>query len=466
MIITAAGPILLLILIAIKRNHTTANLTAAFTLTAAFIAIFFVKEKSPYHIGELLIIDDYALFFLGVIFVAGIVIILLSNAYLERTAEDIEEYYVLILLAILGSTTLVVGNHFVTFFLGLEVLSTSLYVLVAFLREREQSIEAGVKYLILAASASAFILFGMALIYSKSGTMYFPAVAVFLSKGHLSLITLGGIGLIIVGVGFKLAVVPFHLWTADIYEGAPAPVTALIATISKGGVFALWLRFVMELHIFNLPSFITLLAIISAASMLVGNLLALLQKNVKRILAYSSIAHMGYLLVAFLAGNHLAVEASTFYLVAYIITSLGAFGTVIILSGKERDEDDLSSYTGMFWKKPWLAAIFTAMLLSLAGIPLTVGFVGKFYVLMAGVNVNLWWLVIVLVVSSVIGLYYYLRIVVTMFLTQEDKTRRLSVSTFSFTNLFVFASLTVLLIGLGLYPTVLIDLIRNFAVSF
>ena len=369
----------------------------------------------------------------------------------------------------MGASTLVASNHFATFFLGLEVLSTSLYVLVAFLRQRERSVEAGVKYLILAASASAFLLFGMALVFSESGTLAFPGLATFLGNGSFSLITLGGLGLVVVGVGFKLAVVPFHLWTADIYEGAPAPVTALVATISKGGIFALWLRFAMELHVFQFTGLVTLLAIIAAASILVGNLMALLQKNVKRILAYSSIAHMGYLLVAFLAGNQMALEASTFYLVAYMVTSLGAFGTVIILSGTENDADDLADYKGMFWKRPWLAALFTAMLLSLAGIPLTAGFVGKFYVLMAGVNANLWWLVIVLVAGSVIGLFYYLRIVVAMFSQPGEKNTKISsvsVTTASFTNIFVFGILFILLIGLGVYPTVLIDIIHHFALGF
>ena len=224
---------------------------------------------------------------------------------------------------------------------------------------------------------------------------------------------LTGLALTLTGFGFKLGLVPFHLWTPDVYEGAPAPVTAFVATVSKGAMFALLLRY------FHGPgakgTVFVALSVVAVASMLVGNLLALLQDNVKRILAYSSIAHMGYVLVAFLAGGALAEQAVMFYLAAYFVTTLGALGIVTAISGAERDADRLTDYSGLFWRSPATAGVMTAMMLSLAGIPLTAGFLGKFYVVAAGASATVWWLVIALVVTSVIGLYYYLRVVVIMY---------------------------------------------------
>lgn len=462
LMITAGGAVLLLLLIGIKRNHIITRFASLLTLLAAFVSLFAVHSYEPVYVQHLLVIDSFGSLYMGIIFLASFFVILISHTYLENTTSDIEEYYILILLATLGSATLAVSHHFITFFLGIEILSSSLYVLIAFLRYREHSLEAGIKYLILAAVSSAFLLFGMALVYASYGTMYFPELAAFLKQGNIPALAAGGFGLIIVGIGFKLALVPFHLWTPDVYEGAPAPVTALVATVSKGGVFAIWLRFILDLDAFRFPALMTVLGILAAVSMLTGNLLALLQQNVKRILAYSSIAHMGYLLVAFLTGSNLATDSSTFYLVAYIITSLGAFGVVTVISGTDHDATSIEEYKGLFSRKPWLAGVFTIMLLSLAGIPFTAGFFGKFYILMAGVEANLWWLVIILVISSTIGLFYYLKIVLAMFSNPETQSSRQTFA-FSFTNTLYFGLLTVALLGLGLYPSLLIRLIHSFS---
>jgi NADH-quinone oxidoreductase subunit N len=272
---------------------------------------------------------------------------------------------------------------------------------------------------------------------------------------------LGGMAMMIVGLGFKLAVVPFHLWTPDVYEGAPAPVTAILATVSKGGVFVLLLRLFAGVDLSTHPSLFAVFGLIAVASMLIGNLLALRQNNVKRILAYSSIAHLGYLLVAFLAGGVLATTAVTFYLVAYFVTTLSAFGVVTMLSGAERDADALDDYRGLFWRRPWLAAVLAGSLFSLAGIPLTGGFVAKFYVLTAGVGSALWWLVIILVVGSAIGLYYYLRVIVVMYqqpLPHEE--RPTLAASLSLAASLLLTLLTFILVWLGIYPTPLLDIIR------
>ena len=261
------------------------------------------------------------------------------------------------------------------------------------------------------------------------------------------------------GIGFKLGVVPFHLWAPDVYEGAPAPVTAFLATVSKGAIFALLLRYFYSSGAQQFRPVFLLFAIIAIASMLIGNLLALLQNNIKRILAYSSIAHMGYLLVAFEAGGSAASEAIAFYLVAYFITTIGAFGVVTVLSAGERDADTLEDYTGLFWRRPMLASIFTLMLLSLAGIPVTAGFFAKFSVVAAGASAGIWGLILILVITSVIGLFYYLRVVVTMFARVQEEAPRAEPHAMG--GSYVLVALTILLVWLGVYPVFLLNVIRT-----
>ncbi|MDX5436558.1 MAG: NADH-quinone oxidoreductase subunit N, partial [Pontibacter sp.] len=333
-----------------------------------------------------------------------------------------------------------------------------------YLRTRERSDEAGIKYLILAAFSSAFLLFGMALVYFSVGTMTFAGIATAMAGlQELPMLLLTGFGMMIIGIGFKLSVVPFHMWTPDVYEGAPAPVTAFIATVSKAGVLGIMVRFFIEVDGFRYPTLITIFTIVAISSMIAGNLLALMQKNVKRILAYSSISHLGYLLVAFLAGNRMGVEAITFYLVAYFITTVGAFGVVAMLSDKERDAELLEDYRGLLWRRPWTATAFTAMLLSLAGIPLTAGFVGKFYILAAGVNTQLWLLVAMLVLNSVIGLYYYIKVIAVMFQQPEAEMepRKSLRPSIYLASVGTLAVLTLLLLIIGVYPSALVDIIQN-----
>ena len=421
--------------------------------------MWLVGPLAPRKVMSLLILDQYALFYIGLILGATFAIAILCHGYLERHAETREELYVLLLVATLGSMVLVASSHFVSFFLGLEILSVALYALSAYLHTRRRPIEAGVKYLILAGSSSAFLLFGMALIYAQLGTMDLSRLEGLLVGAQNSPLVLAGLTFIVTGIGFKLGVVPFHLWTPDVYEGAPAPVTAFIATISKGAIFALLLRYFYTIGAQHFRAVFVLFAIIAIASMLIGNLMALLQNNVKRILAYSSIAHMGYLLVAFEASGGMASEAVAFYLVAYFITTVGAFGVVTILSDEERDADTLEDYAGLFWRRPVLASIFTLMMLSLAGIPVTAGFLAKFYVVTAGASAGIWALILILVISSVIGLFYYLRIVATLYARRPEAAPH--AEPHSIAGRYVLLALTILLIWFGVYPAPLLKVIRT-----
>ena len=460
LLILAATPIVLMVGVAIRRSHTATAVLSLAGLAAALAALRTAAAAAPMQVTPLLMIDAYSLFYTGLILSGTAAVVLLSWGYFEGRTKRPEEFYILVLVAALGSAVLTSANHFISLFLGLELLSVSLYAMTAYLHWRDLPVEAGIKYLILAAASAAFLLFGMALIYTELGTMEFGAMRFDATTDMHPAILLPALALIIAGIGFKLAVVPFHMWTPDVYEGAPAPAAAFIATVSKGAMFALLLRFFYGSGAYGYEPVAVVFAMIAIASMIAGNVLALLQDNVKRILAYSSIAHLGYLLVAFLAAGDLAPAAITFYLVAYFITMLGAFGIVGALSGPRADAGGLAEYRGLYWRSPVIAALFTAMLLSLAGIPLTAGFVGKFYVVAAGASRALWALVFVLVVTSAIGLYYYLRIVVALYSRGPETTAagrpRLAPATG-----VALAILTFLLVAFGVFPQPLLEMIRN-----
>jgi len=457
LLLLAGTAIVVMLGIAVKRSH---ELTAALTLVgfaAAFLSVCVVAPLTPRQVTSLLLIDGYALFYLGLITASAAAVAVLFYQYFARHDGQREEVYLLLVLATLGCGVLVTSVHFASFLLGLEVLSISLYGMVAYFTSRSQALEAGVKYLILASASAAFLLFGMALIYADTGSLVFSSLRDLSFGGSSLALLLPGIALIVTGIGFKLGVVPFHLWIPDVYEGAPAPVAAFVATTSKTAVVALLLRFLGAAPQQS-PAVFFLFSVIAVASMCAGNILALRQNNVKRILAYSSIAHFGYILVAFLAGTTMAAGAAAFYLVAYTVTILTAFGIVTVLSTSDADAADLDDYRGLFWRRPVLASIFTAVLLSLAGIPATMGFVGKFYILASGANASAWPLMIALVLTSVIGLFYYLRIVVALFSAAPE--RQPSMEAIQWSSALILGGLAVLLIWFGVYPAPLLNLIR------
>ena len=453
-ILLVSASLIAMISIAIKRSHRLTYTVSALSLAGVFYYLVTYASGRTFSIEPLFVVDGFSVFNITLMVISTLAVVMISYPYFEQREERKEEYYILLLLATLGSTMMVISKHFVSLFLGLEILSVSLYSMVAYLRRREKSDEAGIKYLVLAACSSAFFLFGVALVYAETGSMQFEGVASYLaSVTKLPAVMTVGFALILVGVGFKLGIVPFHLWTPDVYEGAPAPVTAFIATVSKGGMVAALVRFfaIIDGHRFEL--LIIIFTLLSIASMFIGNLMALRQTNIKRILAYSSIAHMGYLLVAFLAGGKLGLEAVCFYLAAYFITSLGAFGCITILSDEDRDAERLEDYRGLLWTRPWTAAAFMATLLSLAGIPLTAGFVGKFYLIASGVSTNLWLLVFILVINSVIGLYYYIKIIAIMFAqpTGSQEVESLHPRLY-WGNMTVLILLAIQLLWIGLFP--------------
>jgi NADH-quinone oxidoreductase subunit N len=468
LILLAGSAVVVMLAAAFYRHPRPVIMLTLAGLILSFASLFLPQGIVSRQATALLVLDHYALFFIGLIVTATFVVAVLCYRYFGGDESRHEALYILLLLAALGAAVLVASSHFASFLLGLELLSISLFALIAYPRFTERPLEAGIKYLILAGFSSGLLLFGMALVYAQLGTMQFAKIGTMLAAPDQALEVYGmaGLALIVTGVGFKLALVPFHMWTPDVYEGAPAPITAFIATVSKGAMLALLLRYFLVAGAYHSQSITLALSLIAVTTILVGNLLALRQDNIKRVLAYSSIAQLGYLLVGFLAFGALAVEAVTYYLAAYFVTMLGAFGVVTVLSRgtRERDSDTLADYVGLFWRRPWLAGVFMAMLLSLAGIPLTMGFIGKFYVLAAAVGASLWPLVIVLALGSAIGLYYYLRIIAAMCAHDPEAVsgpEAKFAGTASLTESVTLAALTLLLIGLGVYPTLLIQVLET-----
>lgn len=460
LVITATS-VAVMLLIAVTRRHRWTIMLTIVGLAAAFLSLFASLRVAPRPVTPLLLVDRYALFYIGLILAAALAVTLFSYGYFEKQEGHREEFYPLLLVATLGAAVLAASSHFASFFLGLETLSVPLFVLNAYLPDRRRPLEAGIKYLVLAAASSSFLLFGMALIYAELGTMAFGRITSLLAGDQpvQTALLLPGAVMVLTGIGFKLSLVPFHLWTPDVYEGAPAPVSAFIATVSKGAMFALLLRAAAGVP--DAGPIVTIIGLIAAASMIAGNFLALLQSNVKRILAYSSIAQMGYILVAFLAAGRLAVETVTFYLVTYFVMTLGAFGVVILFSHPDRDADHLDDYRGLFWRRPLSAGIFTAMLLSLAGLPLTAGFVGKFYLVAAGASSALWTLVFILVITSGISVFYYLRVIVALFANAAPAAEPLPSLSLLGSGLMIL--LAGLLIWLGTYPTPIIRIVQAVA---
>ena len=322
---------------------------------------------------------------------------------------------------------------------------------------QKRPLEAAIKYMLLSAAASSFLLFGMALLYAESGDLSLAGLGKSLQENmmHQPLI-LAGMGMMIVGLGFKLSLVPFQLWTPDVYQGAPAPVSTFLATASKIAIYA---------PAADNEALRMVLSIIAVCSILFGNLMAISQTNIKRLLGYSSIAHLGYLLVALIAvqTHQLSLETAGVYLAGYLFSSLGAFGVVSLMSSPYRgpDADSLFSYRGLFWHKPILSAVMTVMMLSLAGIPMTLGFIGKFFVIAMGVSAHLWWLTGAVVLGSAIGLYYYLRVTVSLFLSAPEALQRDTPNNWALTagGVVVLISAALVLL-LGVYPQPLITLVQ------
>ena len=468
MLITTITTVVVMLAIAWKRNHSQTFLLSTVGLNLALLSILPALKVAPLAVTSLVTIDKFACLYMAIMLVATLACVTLAHAYLGEGSKGFpgnrEELYLLLLMSALGGLVLVSANHLAGLFIGLELLSVPVYGLVAYAFFNKRSLEAGIKYMVLSAAASAFLLFGMALLYAESGSLSFSGLGASLAAQGSSLLVQAGIGMMLIGLGFKLSLAPFHLWTPDVYEGAPAPVATFLATVSKVAVFAVLLRLYQLSPATSGGWLNDALSLIAIASILIGNLLALNQSNLKRLLGYSSIAHFGYLLVALIASKGLAVEAIGVYLVTYVLTTLGAFGVITLMSSpfQGRDADALYEYRGLFWRRPYLTAVLTVMMLSLAGIPLTAGFIGKFYVIASGVESQLWWLLGALIIGSAVGLFYYLRVMVTLYLVEPGMRRHdAPINWGQRAGGVMLLAISVLAFFLGVYPQPLLEMVQQ-----
>lgn len=415
----AAAVVLVMLQIAFWRHLP---LTVILTVTALVAtAACALQGTAEVEVTPLLTADRFARLFTVLFCLAGAASALLSTDYLGQRGDEPEEYFLLLLLSTLGACVLAFASHLASLLLGMELLSVALYALIAYPDRAPLPLEAATKYLVLSGAASATALFGFALLYASTGSLSFAemggALDTAANRGVLPVAAV----LVFAGLAFKLSLVPFHLWTPDVYQGAPSPVTGFLASVSKAAVLVVLLRWFTEADLFRFTVLVQVTAVLAVLSMLVGNLLALLQDNLKRMLAYSSIAHMGYLLIVFVVAatpgqRSFALEAASFYLIAYTVTTLAAFALLSMLGAGQsgREQCQLQDVSGLFWLHPGQALLMLVAMLSLAGIPLTAGFLAKFYVVGAASSGSHWILLGSLVVGSTLGIYYYLRVVFYM----------------------------------------------------
>ena len=468
-ILCSGTAVMVMLAIAFKRNHFMNATVTVLGLNASLAAVWWVSSRValPQPVTDLFVVDSFACFYMALILVATLACVTLAHAYMETHSGNREELYLLLTLAATGGLVLVCSRHMAGLFIGMEILTVPLFGLVAYSFKRSRSLEAGIKYLVLSAMSTAFMLFGIALLYAQTGNLSYSGInTALLQAADIPLLAWVGCAMIFVAFAFKLSFVPFHLWTPDVYEGAPAPVSTFLATASKVAVFAALVRLLQDMPLMAFGAMHDVLAAIAGLSILVGNLLALTQSNVKRMLGYSSIAHFGYLLIAVVSGLNLEQPTVAIYLATYVITALAAFGVMVQVSSPYHgaDADNLQHYRGLFWKRPYLASVMTVAMLSMAGIPMTAGFIGKFYIVMIGVGAQMWWLLAALVIGSALGLYYYLRMMITMFLTQPGMRRfEAPLNWGQTTGGLILLLAAALVILLGVYPEPLLGVAMGLA---
>ena len=385
-------------------------------------SVCLLNEKATIFSG-LYTIDTFGTFFKILFLIILFLVTLISLRYMEREESYSGEYYALLLFGALGMMTMVSSTNFITIFIGLEVMSLSIYVLCGLFRGEVRSVEASLKYFLLGAFATAFLLYGMALIYGTTGTFDLLRLRdVIGSPGFtLNAVFMTGIALLIVGFGFKTASVPFHMWTPDVYEGAPTSVTAFMATGVKAAAFGAFLRVFYTAFLPFADQWSGILWFLAVLTMTVGNIVALVQNNLKRLLAYSSIAHAGYILVAFITGDKVLSSSILFYVVVYAFMNIGAFAVVILLGRKGEENEDIDAYAGLAVRHPFIALTMSIFLLSLTGVPPLAGFMGKFYIFSTAIKAHYYWLAIIGVLNSCVAAYYYLRVLMYMYFREPGR---------------------------------------------
>ena len=423
LILTIAGTLLMVLdpLFAKKLPRMFGHISIAAFL-AAIVGAFAAQSVMGSSFSNLLIVDGFATFFRVLVLVIGILAVLLSYRYLGREMAETGEYHALLLFCVAGQCLMAASNDLIMIFIGLEISSIATYILAGYLRNDRRNNEAALKYFLLGSFATAFLLYGVAIIYGITGTTKLDEIRTALMQPGISLagVTIAA-ALMIVGLGFKISAAPFQMWAPDVYQGAPAPVSVFMATAPKAAAFAVFLRIFMTSFQTIANDWEPLIWISALLSMTIGNFAALTQNNLKRMMAYSAIAHAGYILVAFAAKSDGGTAAVMFYLAAYALMNVGAFAVIIHICGKGERHLRIEDLSGLAQKQPVTAALLTIFLLSLIGVPLTGGFFGKFYIFRAALESNLIWLTVLGLLNSAVAAYYYLSILVVMYMKEPGE---------------------------------------------
>jgi len=438
------------------RKHLLGWISIAGLVGLLILSLTLLWGRRVSLYGGLFQVDPYYLFFKAFFILVGMVVIFSSMEFVKKRLSHPGEYYAIILFSILGMSAMAAASELLTAYISLELLSFCLYILVSYGRDNAKSNEAGLKYIIIGAFSSAILLYGLSLVYTGLGTTHFADIYAALNAANGSPTVWIGLGLMLVGLGFKMAAVPFHMWAPDVYEGAPLPITAYLAVASKAAAFALVLRLFAEAFLPAIGEWRIIVAVLAAITMTVGNLVAIPQKNMKRLLAYSSISQVGYLLLGVAALSTQTSNGILLHLAGYAFTSLAAFGVVIAFHN-QTGKDDIADYSGLADRHPFMAAALSIALLSFAGLPFFAGFVTKFYLFAAASKEGFLWLVGLAIFNSLISLYYYLMILKQMYVTPAGDESKIKISP---VMLGVVAVMVLGVFFVGVYPRPLLDAIE------
>ncbi|HTP12008.1 MAG TPA: NADH-quinone oxidoreductase subunit N [Bacteroidota bacterium] len=426
-------------------------------LTGA-LALFRLVPGQPTFNG-MMNAGGFGSYFAFLFVLAALLTFFLSRSYLERMGNNRGEYYILVIFSAVGMMLIAGANDLMIVFLGIELMSVCLYVLVGFFRVRERSNESSIKYFLLGAFATGFLLYGIALVYGASGTTNLTEIGRSSPTLAGNALFVAGTALIIVAFSFKVAAVPFHMWAPDVYEGAPTTITGFMSTGAKAAAFAGFVLVFDRTFSYSGTKVNDVVAFIAAASMIVGNVIAIAQTNVKRMLAYSSVAHAGYMLSGVAAANPEGQSGVMFYLIAYLFMNIGAFGIVGLMEKEDGNNMNLDDYAGLSTRRPVLALLMAVFMFSLAGVPPFGGFFGKYYVFLAAVKGNLTWLAVIGVLTSLISAYYYLRVVVLMYFREGSADAPVKPS---FGSMVAVGLAAALILELGIYPSPIVQLVQSF----
>lgn len=454
-IVTVTALAILILEITIKRAEPVVFAFSLIGLIAAGVSAISLYPQSGTAFNEMVSIGGFASFFHVAFIVVTILTFLISRQYIERMGIYHSEYYAIILFSLVGMMLIASSLDLLMLFIGIELMSLSFYILAGFMRTRLTSNESALKYFLLGAFATGFLVYGIALVYGASGTTNLASIAGQIDELFNSTLFWIGVAMLTMGFSFKIASVPFHMWAPDVYEGAPTTVTAYMSTAGKAAAFAGFLIVVMFSFAGGTEKLQDLFAILAVASMVVGNVIAISQHNLKRMLAYSSIAHAGYMLIGFAAASELGMSGVMFYVVAYGFMNIGAFGVLSMTEYGDNKNLTFDEYKGLATRKPFVAALMAIFMFSLSGIPPFAGFFGKYYIFLAAIQEGYTWLAIVGVLASVIGVYYYIRVIIYMYFYDGDVTLEAEPSYIGMTAL-VLAALAVL--QMGIFPSTVLRL--------